>query len=91
MRDIFKGFVSRAKMSCSEKYLEKESSFLTDMFVENEHDQNYLNSIVQENKHQPPKTENTDNNIVKVPWIPVIGPKTRKELRKIISGNLYIS
>ena len=27
------------------------------MFVENGHDQKYLNSTIRENKHQPPKTE----------------------------------
>ena len=34
------------------------------MFVENGL-LSLLNSIVEENKHQAPKTENTDNNIVK--------------------------
>ena len=52
------------------------------MFVENGHDQSYLYSIIRENKRQAPKTENTDRNIVKLPWIPIIGPKIRKELRK---------
>ena len=53
-----------------------------DMFVENEHDQNYLNSFVKENKLKSPKTENTDIHIVKIPWIPILGPKIRKKLRK---------
>ena len=66
VRDIFKGFVSRAKMTCSGKYLEEELYFLVDMFVENEHDQNYLNSLVKEKNHQTPKTESTCNNIVKL-------------------------
>ena len=48
------------------------------MFVENGHDQNYLYSIIRENKHQALKTENTHNNIVKLPWITIIGPKIRK-------------
>ena len=52
------------------------------MFVENRHDRNHLYSIIRENKHQAPKYENTDSNIVKLPWIPIIGPKIRKELRK---------
>ena len=52
------------------------------MFVENGHDRNHLYSIIQENKHQAPKYENTDSNIVKLPWIPIIAPKIRKELRK---------
>ena len=52
------------------------------MFFENGHDQNYLNSIIRENKHEASKIEDTDSNIVKLPWIPIIGPKIRKELRK---------
>ena len=52
------------------------------MFVENGHDRNHLYSIIRDNKHQAPKYENTDSNIVKLPWIPIIGPKIRKELRK---------
>ena len=42
------------------------------MFVDNGHDRIYLNSIIKENKHQAPKTENKDNNIVKLPWKPII-------------------
>ena len=30
---IFKGFVSRAKALCSERYFDKESNFLVGMFV----------------------------------------------------------
>ena len=52
------------------------------MFVENGHGRNHLYSIIWENKHQARKYENTDSNIVKLPWIPIIGPKIRKELRK---------
>ena len=56
IRAIFKEFVSRAKKLCSEKFLDEELNFLIDMFAENRHDQNYLNSIIRENKHQAPKT-----------------------------------
>ena len=35
-RRIFKRFVSRGKKLCSEKYLEEESNFFIEMFVENE-------------------------------------------------------
>ena len=52
------------------------------MFVENGHGRNHLYSIIRESKHQAPKYENTDSNILKLPWIPIIGPKIRKELRK---------
>ena len=67
---------------CSEKYLDDELNFLVDMFVENGHDRNHLYSIIRENKHQVHKSGNTDSNIVKIPWILIIGPKIRKELRK---------
>ena len=66
----------------SEKDLDDELKFFVDMLVENGHDRNHLYSIIRENKHQAPKYENTDSNIVKLPWIPIIGPKIRKELRK---------
>ena len=52
------------------------------MFVENGHDRNHLYSIIKENKRQPPETENTDSNVVKLPWIPIIRPKIKKKLRK---------
>ena len=82
IRGIFKGFVSRAKRLCSGKYLDEDLNFLVDMFVEKGHDRNYLNSIINENKHQTPNTENKDSNIVQLPWIPIVGPKIRKELQK---------
>ena len=74
MRGIFKGFVSRAKRLCFEKYLNEELNSLIDMFLENEYDRNFLDSIIKENKHQAPKTQKTDSNIVKLPWLPTIGP-----------------
>ena len=52
------------------------------MFVENGHDRNHFYSIIRKSKHQAPKSENTDINIVKLPSILIIGPKIRKELRK---------
>ena len=36
----------------------------------------------QQQQHQASKTENRYNNIVKLQWIPIIGPKIRKGLRK---------
>ena len=52
------------------------------MFAENGHDRNHLYCIIRENKHQAAKSENTYSKIVKLSWIPTIGPKIRKELRK---------
>ena len=45
------------------------------MFVGNWHDRNHLYSIIQENRHQAPKYENTDSNIVKLPWIAITEPR----------------
>ena len=78
IRGIFKGFVSRTKKLYSEKYLDEALNFFVDMFVEKGHDRSHLYSIITENKRQAPKTENTDSNIVKIPWVPIMGPKKRK-------------
>ena len=80
IRDIFQGFLSRAKKLCSEKYLDDKLNFLVYMFVGNGHNQNHLYSIIRENKRQAPKSENANCNIIKLPWISIIGPKIRKEL-----------
>ena len=53
-------------------------NFLIDIFIENGYDINYLNSIVKEDKYQATKTENTDNSIVKLLWVLIIGPKIKK-------------
>ena len=74
--------ISYSMKLCYEKYLDEELNFLVDKFVENGYDRNHLYSIIKENKRQAPKTENTDINIVELSWIPIIGPKIRKELQK---------
>ena len=61
------------------------------MFVENRNDRNHLYFIIWENKHQAPKSENTNSNIVKLPWIPILGPKIGNELRKIGCRVIFIS
>ena len=62
-KDIFKGFPSAPKKVCSEKYIEEELNFLTDMFVQNGHNRNYLNSTSTEKniKHQKLKTQTTSS------------------------------
>ena len=61
------------------------------MFAENGHDRNHLYCIIRENKHQAAKSENTYSKIVKLPWIPTIGPKIRKELRKTVCRAIFTS
>ena len=46
--------------------------------------------MIKKNKHQASRTENTDNNIVKLPWIPILGPK-QKNFKMQDERYLYIS
>ena len=82
---VFKGFLSRASRICSEKHLPEEVEFLIDIFVENGHDRQQLQELSKDylSKISVPKPDKNENeNIVKLPWIPVLGPKLRKAFRK---------
>ena len=86
---VFKGFLSRAYKICSEKYLQSEIDFLIDIFTENGHSRNALTNIATEylrniNKPKSNDQNNTKNtkNIIKLPWVPILGPKLRKEFKK---------
>ena len=80
---VFKGFLVRALRICSTQYLEDEIQFLVDVFVENGHDRRMLEKIVE--TYRTPRDSSrtiTHANIIKIPWIPVLGPKLRKIYRK---------
>ena len=86
---VFKGFLSRAYKTCTEKYLQSEIDILTDFFTENGHNRNTLTNIATEylrniNKPQSNNQNKTKNtkNIIKLPWAPILGPKLRKEFKK---------
>ena len=88
---VFKGFIARAIRICSENRIQDEIDFLCDVFVENGYDREVLNKIVHEyttnhnqvsNHSSTEKPNQLTNNIVKLPWIPVVGPKLRKIFRK---------
>ncbi|XP_065684582.1 uncharacterized protein LOC136096903 [Hydra vulgaris] len=83
---VFKGFLCREKSLCSQKYLKQEIDFLIEMFVENGHNKNNLINIARNFLKNELKNTNykpTDNQpFIKLPWIPIVGPKLRKELRK---------
>nr|XP_047132455.1 uncharacterized protein LOC124811183 [Hydra vulgaris] len=83
---VFKGFLCPAKRLCSQKYLKQEIDFLIEMFVENGHNKNNLINIARNFLKNELKNTNykpTDNQpFIKLPWIPIVGPKLRKELRK---------
>ena len=54
------------------------------MFVENGHKRTFLETLV---KDYNAKRKNNDNlnytNSKKIPWVPSIGPKIRKEFKKV--------
>ena len=91
---VFKGFLVRAHRLCSPTLLKDEINFLIDVFAENGHTRSALESItakfiLPENRAQqltvPTKTAQTTSDstttsstIVKLPWIPRLGPKLRK-------------
>ena len=86
---VFKGFLSRAYKICTEKYLQSEIDFLIDIFTENGHNRNapsniateYLRNINKPKRNDQNNTKNT-KNIIKLPWVPILGPKLRKEFKK---------
>ena len=81
---VFKGFLHRAHTICSEKYIKEEIQFLVNMFGENGHKRIFLEVSV---KDYNTKKKNSDNrnytNTKKIPWVPNIGPKIRKEFKKV--------
>ena len=57
------------------------------MFVENGHKRTFLEALF---KNYNTKKNNNDShnytNSKKIPWVPNIGPKIRKELKKVNKG-----
>ena len=76
---VFKGILSRAYKICSERYIDEEIQFLLDVFTENGYERKTLEKITKNylNELQNPPVSNKDtsenvNNVVKLPWIPII-------------------
>ena len=84
-KGVFKGFLSCALLICSEKYLAQEKDFLINVFAENGHSitvlekvtKKYMNSITSKKEKVNIETVKKDK-IVKLPWVPKLGPKLRK-------------
>ena len=75
----------RAYKICSERYIDEETQFLIDVFTENGYERKTLEKIAKNYlkvlQNQPVNNEDTSEDIskaVKLPWIPIIGPKLRK-------------
>ena len=84
---VFKGFLTRAHRICTHDKLQEEIDFLVDMFVENGYDrikfQNIAKNFVPQTSLTPViRNEDEPSSIVKLPWIPKIGPSLRKEFKK---------
>ena len=86
---IFKGFLARTTKICSEKYLRAEIQYLTDIFCENGHDRKTLQKIINDFEKKGHSTNNNNNDntskkqTITFPWIPKIGPKIKKEIKKL--------
>ena len=89
IKSVFKGFLHRAHSISSDKYIKEEEKFLIDMFVENGHSKQLLKNLVikynnKKNNNHENNTENRDyKNLKKLPWIPNISPKIKREFKKI--------
>ena len=66
------------------KYIKEEIPFLVNTFIENGHKRTFLEALV---KDYNTKKQNSDNrnctNMKKIQWVPNIGPKIRKEFKKV--------
>ena len=79
---VFEGFFSRTYKICSKRYIDEDIQFLINVFTENYYERKTLEKITKNylNELQNPPVNNKDtseyiNKVVKLPWIPIIGPK----------------
>ncbi len=99
---VFKEFLVRAHRLCSPNYIQDEINFLVNVFSENGHARSVLKDItktfiIPENRLTQPPPPNTTTSadsstdaakIVKLPWIPRLGPKLRK-ISKSTTSKLF--
>ena len=83
---VFEVFLSRALHICSESYLSQEIEVLIDAFAENGHSITVLEKVAKEYMNNITSVKEKVNietiknsKIVKLPWVPKLGPKLRKE------------
>ena len=87
---VFKGFLSRALHICSESYLAQEIEFLLNVFAENGHSITVLEKVAKEHMNKITSAKEKVNietiknsKIVKLPWVPKLGPKLRRNLKNL--------
>jgi len=85
-KGVFKGFLARAVRISSPQYLQKEVEFLINVFAENGHDEVLLRKISKEylsrRGQSNPQRDESSTKIVKIPFVPVLGPKLRAILKR---------
>ena len=83
-RSCFKGFLVRSSRICSIQFLQDEVDFLVNVFAEKVHNRSELNKAAEDHLNKFASSYKTKElrNIVKIPWIPKIGPKLRKIYRR---------
>ena len=86
---VFKGLISRAYKICSERYIDEEIQFLIEIFTDNGCKRKSLEKITKNylKELQNPSDNNNDTNeyiskVVKLPWMPIIGPKLKQAFKK---------
>ena len=94
----FKGFLSRAYKICSERYIGEEIQVLMDVFTENGCERKRLEKISKNylNNLQNPPVDNKYSSediskVVKLPCIPIIGPKLRQAFKKKNISTIFTS
>jgi hypothetical protein len=80
----FVGFLNRAEMICSEKYITDEVNLLTDIFTENGYDRKRLSKIVKTRTKLPRPTKRKKEFVhtALLPWTPSVSQKLRKVFQK---------
>ena len=79
---IFKGFVHRAKVICSEKYIKDELEFLISIFIENGYHESILRNIISNHGNSRDRPIKNQNNYVSFPYIPNLSKKLKKSFLK---------
>ena len=86
---VFKEFLSHTLHICSENYLAQEIDSLVNVFAENSHSITILEKVTKKymdnitSKNEKVNIETIKNGkIVKLSWVPKLGPKLRKEFKK---------
>ena len=80
---VFKGFVHRANVICSEKYVKDELEFLVSVFVENGYRESTLKKVIEDYQKTRERENNEDpKKFVSLPFVPGVSNKLKKVFKK---------